>query len=155
MSGTRAISTTSRKELSSSFFPLQFKAPKEIHAILTETLACFLPGWAKDLSATPYIWPWQPQNQTKTVLGRLLLCKWQSEQSSQTFKVKSSRNWIFLYCTCKYHMTLNLTRFAITPNCVNHKLVFFITVIIANLVHSNDVWFKSALQNLINPNAHT
>jgi len=33
-------------------FPLlQGKAPKEIHAILTETLACFLPGRAKDLSA--------------------------------------------------------------------------------------------------------
>ena len=32
-------------------FSLQGKAPKEIHAILTETLACFLPGWAKDLSA--------------------------------------------------------------------------------------------------------
>ena len=31
--------------------PLQGKAPKEIHAILTETLACFLPGRAKDLSA--------------------------------------------------------------------------------------------------------
>jgi hypothetical protein len=29
----------------------QGKAPKEIHAILTETLACFLPGRAKDLSA--------------------------------------------------------------------------------------------------------
>ena len=33
------------------FFFLQGKAPKEIHAILTETLACFLPGPAKDLSA--------------------------------------------------------------------------------------------------------
>ena len=32
-------------------FPLQGKAPKEIHTILTETLACFLPGWAKDFSA--------------------------------------------------------------------------------------------------------
>jgi len=30
---------------------LQVKAPKEIHAVLTETLACFLPGRAKDLSA--------------------------------------------------------------------------------------------------------
>ena len=29
------------------FFPLQGKAPKKIHAILTETLACFLPGRAK------------------------------------------------------------------------------------------------------------
>jgi len=31
--------------------PLQGKVPKEVHAILTETLACFLPGWAKELSA--------------------------------------------------------------------------------------------------------
>jgi len=36
------------------FSPLQGKAPKEIHAILTETLACFLPGRAKDLSAPLY-----------------------------------------------------------------------------------------------------
>ena len=56
MSGTRAIATTSRRELSSSvFFFLQGKALKEIHAILTETLACFLPGRAKDLSAPLYI----------------------------------------------------------------------------------------------------
>ena len=47
------ISTKSRRELSSRFF-LQGKAPKEIHAILTETLACFLPGRAKDLSAPLY-----------------------------------------------------------------------------------------------------
>ena len=37
MSGTRTISTTSRCQLSSSFF-LQGKALKEIQAILTETL---------------------------------------------------------------------------------------------------------------------
>ena len=30
---------------------LQGKAPTEIHAILTETLACFLPGRSKDLLA--------------------------------------------------------------------------------------------------------
>jgi len=54
MSGTRAISTTSRRELSSSFSSLQGKAPEEIHAILTETLACVLPGRAKDLSAPLY-----------------------------------------------------------------------------------------------------
>jgi len=52
MSETRAISTTWSRELASSFlFHLQGKALKEIHAILTETLACFLPGRAKDLSA--------------------------------------------------------------------------------------------------------
>ena len=49
MSGTREISKTSRRELSSSFF-LQGKEPKEIHTILTVTLACFRPGRAKDLS---------------------------------------------------------------------------------------------------------
>jgi len=36
-------------------FSLQGKAQKEIHAILTETLACFLPSRAKDLSAPLYI----------------------------------------------------------------------------------------------------
>jgi len=37
------------------FLFLQGKAPKEIHAILTVTLACFLPGRAKDLSAPLYM----------------------------------------------------------------------------------------------------
>jgi len=36
------------------FFFLQGKAPKEIRTILTETLACFLPDRAKDLSAPLY-----------------------------------------------------------------------------------------------------
>jgi len=35
-------------------FFLQDKAPMEIYVILTETLACFLPGRAKDLSAPLY-----------------------------------------------------------------------------------------------------
>jgi len=44
---TRAISTTSRSELSSSsFFFFQGKAPKEIHAILTETLGEHAPSYA-------------------------------------------------------------------------------------------------------------
>jgi len=54
MSGTREI-PTSRRELSSSFFPLQGKAPKKIQAILTETLACFLPGRTKDFFNYIYI----------------------------------------------------------------------------------------------------
>ena len=37
------------------FLFLQGKASKEIHAILTETSACFLPGRAKDLSAPLYL----------------------------------------------------------------------------------------------------
>jgi len=48
------------------FFFLQGKVPKEIHAILRETLACFLPGRAKDLSVPLYFcladktFIWQP-----------------------------------------------------------------------------------------------
>ena len=37
--------TTSRRELSSRFFFLQGKAPKEIHAILTETLGEYAPSY--------------------------------------------------------------------------------------------------------------
>jgi len=36
------------------FFFLQGKAPKVIYTVLTEALACFLPGWAKDISAPLY-----------------------------------------------------------------------------------------------------
>ena len=36
------------------FFFLRGKAPKEIHAILTDTLACFLPDGTKNLSAPLY-----------------------------------------------------------------------------------------------------
>ena len=43
---TCAISTTWTHELSSSFFFLQGKAPKEIHAILTETLGEHAPSYA-------------------------------------------------------------------------------------------------------------
>jgi len=43
------------------FFFLQGKASKEIHAILTETLACFFPGWPRDISA--------PYNQLEQLFG--------------------------------------------------------------------------------------
>jgi hypothetical protein len=42
----RAISTTSKRELSSSFFFLQGKALKEIHATVTETLGEHAPLYA-------------------------------------------------------------------------------------------------------------
>jgi len=53
MLGMRAISATSRRELSSSlfFFFLQGNAPKEINTIMKEILDFLLPGRAKDLSA--------------------------------------------------------------------------------------------------------
>jgi len=51
MSGTRDFNNIETRAVIKLFFFLQGKAPKEIHAILTETLAGFLPGRAKDLSA--------------------------------------------------------------------------------------------------------
>jgi len=51
---TRAISTTRRRELSSSFFFLQGKALKEIHAILTETLG-------EHISSYVYVKNWLAQ----------------------------------------------------------------------------------------------
>jgi len=43
---TRVISTTWRRELSSSFFSLQGKVLKEIYTILTETLGEHAPSYA-------------------------------------------------------------------------------------------------------------
>jgi len=54
MSVTRDFNNIETQAVFKFFFlppPLQGKAPKEIHAILTETLAFFLPDRAKDLSA--------------------------------------------------------------------------------------------------------
>ena len=43
---THAISTTWRRKLPSCFSPLQGKVPKEINAILTETLGIYAPSYA-------------------------------------------------------------------------------------------------------------
>ena len=43
------------RDVSCQVFSLQSKVTTEIHAILTETLACVLPGRAKDLSAPLYL----------------------------------------------------------------------------------------------------
>ena len=47
----RDFNNIETRAVSKCFFPLKGKVPKEIHAILTEMLACFLPGRGKDLSA--------------------------------------------------------------------------------------------------------
>jgi len=49
-------------------FFVQGKAPKEIHAILTETLAWFIPGRAKDLSA-PLYKPWAWSASGRLIIG--------------------------------------------------------------------------------------
>ena len=51
MSGTRDFNNIETRAVIKFFFALQGKAPKEIHAILTEALISFLLGRAKDLSA--------------------------------------------------------------------------------------------------------
>jgi hypothetical protein len=102
MSGMRATSTTSRRELSSSFFLffLQSKAPKEIHAILRETLACFLPGRAKDLSAPLYRWiendthfkvtGWYPLVLVIKVVDRQGKALWRCEVKEEGFELDFS-----------------------------------------------------------------
>jgi len=77
MLGTRAISTIARRELSSSFSFLQGKAPKEIRTIVTETLACFLPGLAKDFSAPLYF----------TVLASLVKVNQSHDRPGQAVRV--------------------------------------------------------------------
>jgi len=52
--GVRDFNNLEPRAVIMFFFFLQGKTPKEIHAILTETLACFLPGRAKDLPASLY-----------------------------------------------------------------------------------------------------
>jgi len=54
VSGTRANSRKIETRAVIKFLFLQGKAPKKIHAILTETLACFRLGRAKDFSAPLY-----------------------------------------------------------------------------------------------------
>jgi len=49
--GIHKIKSFVSKGVTCKFLFLQGKAPKEMYAILTEKLACFLPGRAKDLSA--------------------------------------------------------------------------------------------------------
>jgi len=56
----------------------QVKAPKEIHAIMTETLASFLPGRDKGLSAPLYF----PSNISRTRWGTYLRCCSQEGRSS-------------------------------------------------------------------------
>jgi len=55
------------------FLSVQGKAPMEIHAILTETLACFLPGRAKDLSAPLHYIIHFNNIETRTVIKFLFL----------------------------------------------------------------------------------
>jgi len=53
MSGgnARDFNNMEKRAVIKSFFPARQGAEKEIHATLTETLTCFVPGRAKDLSA--------------------------------------------------------------------------------------------------------
>ena len=55
MSGDVRDFSNFKTRASSSFLPLQGKAPKEIHKFLTEILTSFLPRRAKDLSAPLYV----------------------------------------------------------------------------------------------------
>ena len=65
MSGTRAISTTSRRELSSSFFPARQSAEGNLRHS-DRNINLFLPGRAKDLST-----PLSSSSSSSTPVGKL------------------------------------------------------------------------------------
>jgi hypothetical protein len=77
MSGTRDFNNIETRAVIKFFF-LQGKTPKEIHAIVTETLACFLPGRAKNLAAPLYL-AWY-YIQTWTLANVFILCQLRSQQ---------------------------------------------------------------------------
>ena len=108
MSGTRAISTKSRRELSSSFFSCKVRRRMKFTPFW-QTLTCFIPGWAKDLSAPLYVITAFAQvvvAESYTVAMRIptLSCP----DFLNTFQISSyaSRrvhlNWIYL--SCKYFL---------------------------------------------------
>ena len=75
MSRTRAISTTSRDEMISHTPPRQGKASKEIHAFLTETLACFLPGRLRTYRHPCYILStYKTPKEIHAILTETLVC---------------------------------------------------------------------------------
>ena len=86
------------------FFFLQGKAPKEIHAILRETLTCFLPGRATDLSAPLYHstlrkcpkWRWLHLHRGGILTSRLLqLCKYATKGYQSEFSVAKQKDVIW------------------------------------------------------------
>ena len=103
-------------------FP-QGKAPKEIHVILTETLAYFLPGRAKDLSAPLYINIWKYMRERPTRCKLYFLDLFQSYHPQhvsnkqvlhqevwlkQVKEIKYESYWSFSHIYCKIHGSENV-----------------------------------------------
>jgi len=101
------ISTISRRELSSSFFFffLHGKALKEIHTILTETLACFLPGQAKDISTPLY---------RKRLVTQMV--KWQLTVRYEWFRTVTTKHYHWSVPGIIQHQD----RFSPVNNCGDH-----------------------------------
>ena len=93
---TRAISTTSRRGLPSRFFLfLQGKAPKEIHAIVTETLGEQAPSYVTSKTWWPslnvVIFP--PVMRLVVMIAHLILRIW--PRRTTTFSLNWKNNWKF------------------------------------------------------------
>ena len=70
---------------------MEGNAPKEIHTILTGTLACFLPGLAKDLSA-PLYYPSMDCRLVSTKIGVSRLRRIGHEERSITANLNVTLN---------------------------------------------------------------
>ena len=126
------------------FFFLQGNVPKEIHAILTETLACFLPGRAKDLSAPLYIYiyiyihihiyiftPGFPKNHSLFGVLSLLLHAANVAVSDFSLSVLSTKH------DCKLLHTLVVRKFlsTISVSLLLFHRAFFVHLVFYQLMH--------------------
>jgi len=132
MSGMRAISTTSTRAVIKflSFFLMRGKAPKEIHVILRETLACFLPGRVKDLLSPLY-----KSVQFKSKLSHTGIC--------------STAAWPPLRLCYRSPTFVSLRFFSLKDNfntSLKKKCHFSVSFYIVKM-HAWIAWFKTALSH--------
>jgi len=85
MSGTRYFNNIETRAVINFLF-LKSKAPKEIHAILIETLACFFPGWVRDLLEPLYKIP------DTNKIGSTTLKEWITDSRNITHKPRGRRD---------------------------------------------------------------
>ena len=136
MSGTRAISTTSRRKLSSSFFFfLKDKAPKEFHAILTETLTCFFPGGVRT-SQRPCI------HVTPNVPNSILLKKYCKPNLLFRCRVAVVQRYVVLVL-----LTFRVSIFRCVT--LRHPATPIITMRCTFILSSNLIWYPAVLFALV------
>ena len=107
----------------------QRKVPKEIHAILTETLACFLPGWAKDLSAPSYdaAWPFWGEPSSSHSVPSGATCSVRGLCYQVTWSLQCSGYWHGQQSTCRVQgvtSQVTIIHWVFGTHCVRDTFLF-------------------------------